>query len=97
MTSTVVYGVVAYLVVRGLRSPRARLAVGAALAVLLGLIGFSRMYLGVHFLTDVAAGYLLGTAWLMACLIAANARARYVASTAPKATSPRTTVPSTTR
>ncbi|ARS37564.1 phosphatase PAP2 family protein [Pontibacter actiniarum] len=32
------------------------------------LIGFSRIYLGVHFLTDVAGGYLLGSLWVMVAL-----------------------------
>src|SRR5437660_6771585 len=45
--------------------PRAaRRPVVIGLAVLVGLIGFSRLALGVHFLSDVVGGWCLGVAWL---------------------------------
>lgn len=68
MESLVLYGMLAYFLVLALKTWRARTAVvfGAALLVL--LIGFSRMYLGVHYLSDVAAGYAAGGAWLSACI-----------------------------
>ncbi len=38
------------------------------LALVIFLIGFSRIYLRVHYITDVVAGLTFGTAWLLACL-----------------------------
>lgn len=68
MESLIVYGFLAYLVVLWLGSWRARVGVvfGAALLVL--LIGFSRMYLGVHYFSDVVAGYAAGGVWLSALI-----------------------------
>jgi membrane-associated phospholipid phosphatase len=68
MDSFAVYGMLAYFVVVALRSWRARTAVvfGAALLVL--LIGLSRMYLGVHYFSDVVAGYAAGGVWLSALI-----------------------------
>lgn len=54
---------------------RARVPAAAA-AVVVGLLsGLSRVYLGVHWLTDVAGGFLLGGAWL-SILLLVRARAR---------------------
>lgn len=64
MSAMVVYGSVAYLVAR--LDPRRRMRHTTwTLAVLVILaIGLSRMYLGVHYPSDVIAGFLGGIAWL---------------------------------
>ena len=70
MNSLVGYALLAFLVCEHLRNARARAAVAIGAAILIGAIGFSRLYLGVHYLSDVSAGYLAGIAWVLACITA---------------------------
>lgn len=64
LNSTVIAGLVAYLLLRRLRSTLARAAtiLGAVLWAL--AMGVSRVFLGHHWLTDVVFAWLLGLAWL---------------------------------
>lgn len=66
MDSLIVYGLAAYWL--GARFPRARAAIVVAAIVLVGAIGFARIYLGVHCLSDVVAGYMGGFVWLLFCV-----------------------------
>ena len=72
MGSLVAYGMLAYFAVLVLRAWRWRVGVVFAAALLVLLIGLSRMYLGVHYLSDVAAGYAAGGLWLSALITAAE-------------------------
>jgi undecaprenyl-diphosphatase len=63
-----------YAVLAGLTAARAkplalRLAVGALAAALVVAIGLSRVYLGVHYASDVLGGYLAATVWVSAILV----------------------------
>lgn len=64
------YGMLALLLSTG-RSLRARTLIWMSAAVIALAIGASRIYLGAHWLSDVLAGYALGTAWV-ALILAAN-------------------------
>lgn len=50
----------------------ARVGAWAATIGVVMLIGFSRAYLGVHYVTDVLAGWLVGTAWAAAVIVVAS-------------------------
>lgn len=71
LASTAVLGVVVVLLARG-RTPSARWR--TLLCVLIGLfwlsIGLSRLYLGVHWATDVLGGWTSGAAWVLVVLTA---------------------------
>lgn len=56
----VAYGVLAVLVGRSRLPARMRAAIVIVLGVLVGLIGISRIWLGVHYPTDVFAGWIAG-------------------------------------
>ena len=64
MLSLVVYGLMTYFAVLALQTWRARTAVVFGAALLVILIGISRMYLGVHYFSDVVAGFAVGGLWL---------------------------------
>jgi membrane-associated phospholipid phosphatase len=74
--SLAVYGTLGFIAARHLGSRRAQFAVLAGTAGLVLLIGFSRLYLGVHFLSDVIAGYSLGIAWVALCVVLLQLRLR---------------------
>ena len=64
VNSTVIAGMVAYLVARRLESHLGRVLCGVAAVAWSLAIGLSRVFLGHHWLTDVIFAWLLGVAWL---------------------------------
>ncbi|WP_299758537.1 phosphatase PAP2 family protein [uncultured Pontibacter sp.] len=59
------YGVLIYIVWRTVPGAAWRWLLTCLLSLLVLLIGFSRIYLKVHYATDVLAGYALGVLWLL--------------------------------
>ncbi|MCW5736454.1 MAG: phosphatase PAP2 family protein [Enhydrobacter sp.] len=66
--SIVVYGFLAFVLAR--HGPRGTLAIAAPamLVALVLLIGFSRMFLSVHYASDVLGGFLVGGLWLLVAI-----------------------------
>jgi len=68
MGALVGFGMIAYFLLLRTRSPAARVAIVSTAALLTLLVGFSRLYLGVHFFSDVVGGFAVGIVWLSACV-----------------------------
>lgn len=83
MTSIVVYGTLAFLIAR-LAPTRLlrRLTWGLAVLVIV-LVGLSRLYLGVHYPSDVLAGFIIGGAWAIICALGMEA-VRYFRTRRPE-------------
>ncbi|MBD2725953.1 phosphatase PAP2 family protein [Nostoc sp. FACHB-892] len=75
MVSIVIYGFTSYILAK--QFPEWRFQIYALAVVLIAAIGFSRLYLGVHWLTDVTAGYGAGLVWLIACIISLELQQKY--------------------
>jgi undecaprenyl-diphosphatase len=65
--------VVALVLAWPLLRPRARPVVAAVGVAAVVVVGLSRMWLGVHYLTDVVGGWALGTAWTLSVALAYGA------------------------
>ncbi|MEB3100412.1 phosphatase PAP2 family protein [Ferviditalea candida] len=70
MISIAFYGFIAYLIMQGAagKNPAAKKTVLLSAVLFILLIGLSRIYLGVHYPTDILAGYAAGGIWLTAVI-----------------------------
>lgn len=68
LASLCFYGVVAGLCAARVHTAPLRWSIWFAAATLVAAIGFSRIYLGVHYFSDVVGGYLAATVWLGALI-----------------------------
>lgn len=69
MQAVVCYGALLLVLLPLFEGWRRRVAIGSTLALIV-LIGLSRLALGVHYVTDVLGGFVLGAAWLAASVAA---------------------------
>jgi undecaprenyl-diphosphatase len=77
LAATVFYGVLACYLWPQARNAIQRTAVVLGAVLMVALVAFSRMYLGVHFLTDVLAAVAEGLGWLAVCVTAVSSLRRH--------------------
>lgn len=65
MTSIAFYGFLIYLIYKRIQNKYLKWALIIVLCILIFLIGFSRIYLGVHYASDVISGFIAGAIYLI--------------------------------
>src|SRR5204862_1243419 len=74
------YGLLIYILQHTITSDWLKVFFTALLVVLILLIGFSRVYLRVHYASDVTAGFIIGSLWLIISLFVLKLLETYVTS-----------------
>lgn len=83
MSSAIVYPTVAYLAYRLHKTHFSRALTLLGALILVVLISFSRVYLGVHYPSDVLAGVIVGLAWSAFCMATLEVAQLYAKRNAP--------------
>ncbi|KKB78192.1 hypothetical protein VW35_11020 [Devosia soli] len=76
LTSAVTYLTIGAILSGTTRSPSMRIFYFAAAAFITFIVGITRLYLGVHYPTDVIGGWCLGAAWALGCFVIGDALKR---------------------
>ena len=71
------YGLLIYIIYKSVKTAWVKWSLISLLAVLCIIIGFSRIYLRVHYATDVIAGFCVGFIWLVFAIWLLNRMQRY--------------------
>jgi undecaprenyl-diphosphatase len=74
--ATLFYGVLAAFLVSRTNEWHVRIACVIAAVLMVVMVAFSRMYLGAHYLSDVAAAACSSTVWLVLCLTSVHGLVR---------------------
>jgi undecaprenyl-diphosphatase len=72
--SACLYGAIAWRLAAGAAGPAPRATIWAIALALIATVGFSRIYLGFHYPSDVLGGWLVSAAWLAAVSVWAPER-----------------------
>lgn len=83
-TSALVAGTLAWLLTYLVHSRPGRLVIAACLGGWALLVALSRMYLGVHWVSDILGSWLLASAWLVALLAVGGRRRRQPSALSPE-------------
>lgn len=96
--ATLLYGQIALFLIPLIKNRGGRVLVFSAATFVIVLVGFSRIALGAHYLTDVLAGMFLGASWLSVCVLISRPLQRapvppVIADVLPEATAELVPVP----
>ncbi|MDC3414726.1 phosphatase PAP2 family protein [Aquibacillus sp. 3ASR75-11] len=69
MGSIIFFGMIGYFLILFVEKKNIKIGIGILAALVIFMIGLSRVYLGVHYPSDVLAGFAAGGAWLLVSLI----------------------------
>ena len=78
--SVTFYGLLVYILRHTIQADGIKYLLTALLIILMALIGYSRVYLRVHYASDVAAGFVIGFLWLIISLAVLKEIENYIGS-----------------